>query len=394
MSSFGIAFDGKLPSDDKKKGAFAGLKTRTGDAIQDSANNASTSTTANTSTNNASSAPSATTNVQTNNNAGSTGITDASSQDNNVQAQTGTGTNYVAPGTQVNSTTNINSAGQQGANGTPATRSQGVQRNAQEQGAYLSPQMPPKPQYVNTFADYVQDSTSDSDNAQQETQTAYNKDNDLDDAQISTIADFLATRPKKTVEEYEKEQERKEQIEKISRGLKALANVFTTAQGGVNTYDYDKDKTAYDTDEKNKYARLAQEWKDYRSNLQRAQNIAFKQDDINIRKGNLAWRQAKQANELKKWQNEYDLKMKKQSADEAYKSALVELKKQQQELAKAKGEDEKRLVEAKIKMINATIENNKKKLALENKKENRQGKSKTKTYSRDKHGRVTSVTES
>lgn len=213
-------------------------------------------------------------------------------------------------------------------------------------------------------------------------------------AQINTIADFLATRPKQTMEEYAKKQERRDKIERITRGLKALANVFTTAYGGVNTYDYEKDKANYETEESKRYSRLAQEWKDYRNNLLQAQNMAFKRQDADTRRGNLLWRQANQKYQLDKWKKEFDLKQQKQSSDEAYKSAQIELKKQQQQLAKERNEDNRKNIEARIKYLNQTIDLHKQRIGIAKQKENRQGKAKTTTYTRDAKGRTTSSTTS
>lgn len=238
---------------------------------------------------------------------------------------------------------------------------------------------------------FPEQDTNNQQTAQQPADTVNNDDNQ---AQINTIADFLATRPTQTTEEYQRKQERRDNIERISRGLKALANIFTTAHGGVSTYDYDADKKNYETDEQKRYARLAQEWKDYRNNLQQAQNIAFKQQDIDIRKGNLLWRQAQQKNALDKWQHEFDLKQKKQSSDEAYKSAQVELKRQQQQLAKEKNEDNRQLIQARIDYLKKSLEIRRQQVGVAKQNANRQGKTKTTTYTRDAKGRVTSSTSS
>ena len=206
-----------------------------------------------------------------------------------------------------------------------------------------------------------------------------------EEEQVSTIADFLASRPSKSVEDYERERERRDRVERISRGLKALANVFTTAHGGVSTYDYAADKAESDKDENKNYERLVKSWKDYREGLQRAHNIAYKQQDSDTRKGNLLWRQAKQQNDQKKWQDEYSLKLRKLSADEAYKQALVDLKQQQQKLQEEKNEDNKKLIEARIKYLDNTI-------AVQKQRIKNQNKTKTTTYTRDAKGRVTKTT--
>ena len=203
--------------------------------------------------------------------------------------------------------------------------------------------------------------------------------------QVNTIADFLASRPSKSVEDYERERERRDRVERITRGLKALANVFTTAHGGVSTYDYAADKAESDKDENKNYERLVKSWKDYREGLQRAHNIAYKQQDSDTRKGNLLWRQARLQNEAKKWQDEYSLKQRKMSADEAYKQALVDLKQQQQNLQKEKNEDNKKLIEARIKYLDNTI-------AVQKQRIKNQNKTKTTTYTRDAKGRVTKTT--
>lgn len=203
--------------------------------------------------------------------------------------------------------------------------------------------------------------------------------------QVSTIADFLASRPSKSVEDYERERERRDRVERITRGLKALANVFTTAYGGVSTYDYAADKAESDKDENKNYERLVKSWKDYREGLQRAHNIAYKQQDSDTRKGNLLWRQARLQNEAKKWQDEYSLKQRKMSADEAYKQALADLKQQQQSLQKEKNEDNKKLIEARIKYLDNTI-------AVQRQRIKNQNKTKTTTYTRDAKGRVTKTT--
>lgn len=203
--------------------------------------------------------------------------------------------------------------------------------------------------------------------------------------QVNTIADFLASRPSKSVEDYERERERRDRVERITRGLKALANVFTTAHGGVSTYDYAADKAESDKDENKNYERLVKSWKDYREGLQRAHNIAYKQQDSDTRKGNLLWRQARLQNEMKKWQDEYSLKQRKMSADEAYKQALVDLKQQQQNLQKEKNEDNKKLIEARIKYLDNTI-------AVQKQRIKNQNKTKTTTYTRDAKGRVTKTT--
>ena len=203
--------------------------------------------------------------------------------------------------------------------------------------------------------------------------------------QVNTIADFLASRPSRSVEDYERERERRDRVERITRGLKALANVFTTAYGGVSTYDYAADKAESDKDENKNYERLVKSWKDYREGLQRAHNIAYKQQDSDTRKGNLLWRQARLQNEAKKWQDEYSLKQRKMSADEAYKQALVDLKQQQQNLQKEKNEDNKKLIEARIKYLDNTI-------AVQKQRIKNQNKTKTTTYTRDAKGRVTKTT--
>ena len=203
--------------------------------------------------------------------------------------------------------------------------------------------------------------------------------------QVNTIADFLASRPSKSVEDYERERERRDRVERITRGLKALANVFTTAHGGVSTYDYAADKAESDKDENKNYERLVKSWKDYREGLQRAHNIAYKQQDSDTRKGNLLWRQARLQNEAKKWQDEYSLKQRKMSADEAYKQALVDLKQQQQNLQKEKNEDNKKLIEARIKYLDNTI-------AVQKQRIKNQNKTETTTYTRDAKGRVTKTT--
>lgn len=203
--------------------------------------------------------------------------------------------------------------------------------------------------------------------------------------QVNTIADFLASRPSRSVEDYERERERRDRVERITRGLKALANVFTTAHGGVSTYDYAADKAESDKDENKNYERLVKSWKDYREGLQRAHNIAYKQQDSDTRKGNLLWRQARLQNEAKKWQDEYSLKQRKMSADEAYKQALVDLKQQQQNLQKEKNEDNKKLIEARIKYLDNTI-------AVQKQRIKNQNKTKTTTYTRDAKGRVTKTT--
>ena len=203
--------------------------------------------------------------------------------------------------------------------------------------------------------------------------------------QVNTIADFLASRPSKSVEDYERERERRDRVERITRGLKALANVFTTAHGGVSTYDYAADKAESDKDENKNYERLVKSWKDYREGLQRAHNIAYKQQDSDTRKGNLLWRQARLQNEAKKWQDEYSLKQRKMSADEAYKQALVDLKQQQQNLQEEKNEDNKKLIEARIKYLDNTI-------AVQKQRIKNQNKTKTTTYTRDAKGRVTKTT--
>ena len=203
--------------------------------------------------------------------------------------------------------------------------------------------------------------------------------------QVNTIADFLASRPSKSVEDYERERERRDRVERITRGLKALANVFTTAHGGVSTYDYAADKAESDKDENKNYERLVKSWKDYREGLQRAHNIAYKQQDSDTRKGNLLWRQARLQNEAKKWQDEYSLKQRKMSADEAYKQALVDLKQQQQNLQEEKNEDNKKLIEARIKYLDNTI-------AVQKQRIKNQNKTETTTYTRDAKGRVTKTT--
>ena len=203
--------------------------------------------------------------------------------------------------------------------------------------------------------------------------------------QVNTIADFLASRPSRSVEDYERERERRDRVERITRGLKALANVFTTAYGGVSTYDYAADKAESDKDENKNYERLVQSWKDYREGLQRAHNIAYKQQDSDTRKGNLACLQSRLQNEMKKWQDEYSLKQRKMSADEAYKQALVDLKQQQQNLQKEKNEDNKKLIEARIKYLDNTI-------AVQKQRIKNQNKTKTTTYTRDAKGRVTKTT--
>lgn len=203
--------------------------------------------------------------------------------------------------------------------------------------------------------------------------------------QVNTIADFLASRPSKSVEDYERERERRDRVERITRALKAIANVVTTAHGGVSTYDYAADKAESDKDENKNYERLVKSWKDYREGLQRAHNIAYKQQDSDTRKGNLLWRQAKQQNDLKKWQDEYSLKQRKMSADEAYKQALVDLKQEQQQLQKEKNEDNKKLIEARIKYLDNTI-------AVQKQRIKNQNKTKTTTYTRDAKGRVTQST--
>lgn len=203
--------------------------------------------------------------------------------------------------------------------------------------------------------------------------------------QVNTIADFLASRPSKSIEDYERERERRDRVERITRGLKALANVFTTAYGGVSTYDYAADKAESDKDENKNYERLVKSWKDYREGLQRAHNIAYKQQDSDTRRGNLLWRQAKKQNEQKKWQDEYSLKLRKMSADEAYKQALVDLKQQQQQLQEEKNEDNKKLIEARIKYLDNTI-------AVQKQRIKNQNKTKTTTYTRDAKGRVTKTT--
>ena len=204
--------------------------------------------------------------------------------------------------------------------------------------------------------------------------------------QVNTIADFLASRPSKSVEDYERERERRDRVERITRALKAIANVVTTAHGGVSTYDYAADKAESDKDENKNYERLVKSWKDYREGLQRAHNIAYKQQDSDTRKGNLLWRQAKLQNEAKKWQDEYSLKQRKMSADEAYKQALVDLKQEQQNLQKEKNEDNKKLIEARIKYLDNII-------AVQKQRINNQNKTKTTTYTRDAKGRVTKTTE-
>ncbi len=206
-----------------------------------------------------------------------------------------------------------------------------------------------------------------------------------EEEQVSTIADFLASRPSKSVEDYERERERRDRVERITRALKAIANVVTTAHGGVSTYDYAADKAESDKDENKNYERLVKSWKDYREGLQRAHNIAYKQQDSDTRRGNMLWRQAKQKNEQKKWQDEYSLKLRKMSADEAYKQALVDLKQQQQNLQKEKNEDNKKLIEARIKYLDNTI-------AVQKQRINNQNKTKTTTYTRDAKGRVTKTT--
>lgn len=203
--------------------------------------------------------------------------------------------------------------------------------------------------------------------------------------QVNTIADFLASRPSKSIEDYERERERRDRVERITRGLKALANVFTTAHGGVSTYDYAADKAESDKDENKNYERLVKSWKDYREGLQRAHNIAYKQQDSDTRKGNLLWRQARLQSEAKKWQDEYSLRQRKMSADEAYKQALVDLKQQQQNLQKEKNEDNKKLIEARIKYLDNTI-------AVQKQRIKNQNKTKTTTYTRDAKGRVTQST--
>ena len=203
--------------------------------------------------------------------------------------------------------------------------------------------------------------------------------------QVNTIADFLASRPSRSVEDYERERERRDRVERITRGLKALANVFTTAHGGVSTYDYAADKAESDKDENKNYERLVKSWKDYREGLQRAHNIAYKQQDSDTRKGNLLWRQARLQNEAKKWQDEYSLKQRKMSADEAYKQALVDLKQQQQNLQEEKNEDNKKLIEARIKYLDNTI-------AVQKQRIKNQNKTETTTYTRDAKGRVTKTT--
>lgn len=206
-----------------------------------------------------------------------------------------------------------------------------------------------------------------------------------EEEQVSTIADFLASRPSKSVEDYERERERRDRVERITRALKAIANVVTTARGGVSTYDYAADKAQADKDEDKEYSRLVKSWKDYREGLQRAHNIAYKQQDSDTRKGNLLWRKAKQAIDVKKWQDEYSLKLRKMSADEAYKQALVDLKQQQQKLQEEKNEDNKKLIEARIKYLDNTI-------AVQKQRINNQNKTKTTTYTRDAKGRVTQST--
>lgn len=203
--------------------------------------------------------------------------------------------------------------------------------------------------------------------------------------QVNTIADFLASRPSKSVEDYERERERRDRVERITRALKAIANVVTTARGGVNTYDYAADKAQSDKDEDKEYERLVKSWKDYREGLQRAHNIAYKQQDSDTRKGNLLWRQARLQNEAKKWQDEYSLKLRKMSADEAYKQALVDLKQQQQKLQEEKNEDNKKLIEARIKYLDNTI-------AVQKQRLKNQNQTKTTTYTRDAKGRVTQST--
>lgn len=226
----------------------------------------------------------------------------------------------------------------------------------------------------------------DGDAAQQGAGTDAQADKQADEReQINTIADFLASRPSKSVEDYERERERRDRVERITRALKAIANVVTTAHGGVSTYDYAADKAESDKDENKNYERLVKSWKDYREGLQRAHNIAYKQQDSDTRKGNLLWRQAKQQNDLKKWQDEYSLKQRKMSADEAYKQALVDLKQQQQKLQKEKNEDNKKLIEARIKYLDNTI-------AVQKQRINNQNKTKTTTYTRDAKGRVTQST--
>ncbi len=206
-----------------------------------------------------------------------------------------------------------------------------------------------------------------------------------EEEQVSTIADFLASRPSKSVEDYERERERRDRVERITRALKAIANVVTTAHGGVSTYDYAADKAESDKDENKNYERLVKSWKDYREGLQRAHNIAYKQQDSDTRKGNLLWRQARLQNEAKKWQDEYSLKQRKMSAGEAYKQALVDLKQQQQKLQEEKKEDNKKLIEARIKYLDNTI-------AVQKQRINNQNKTKTTTYTRDAKGRVTKTT--
>ena len=88
---------------------------------------------------------------------------------------------------------------------------------------------------------------------------------------------------------------------------------------------------------------------------------------------------------MKKWQDEYSLKQRKMSADEAYKQALVDLKKQQQQLQKEKNEDNKKMIEARIKYLDNTI-------AVQKQRIKNQNKTKTTTYTRDAKGRVTQST--
>lgn len=179
-------------------------------------------------------------------------------------------------------------------------------------------------------------------------------------------------KPKKTTEELEKEREKKDRFEALTRGLKSLANLFTTSIGGVSTYDEAKDKAQYEAAEDAKMKRARQDWDDYynkqsmlsnmeyrRSMAQKWQNeLANKQADRDFEKwkfeSKMKFDSDKEEERVKEWNREFEqaaqkltLEGNKAKIDKWYKGELIKIKKDE-------NANNKKLIKARISMLDRT----------------------------------------
>lgn len=177
-------------------------------------------------------------------------------------------------------------------------------------------------------------------------------------------------KPKKTTEELEKEREKRDRFEALTRGLKSLANLFTTSIGGVSTYDEAKDKAQYEATEDAKMKRARQEWEDYynrqsllsnmeyrRSMAQKWQNeLANKQADRDFEKwkfdSKMNFDSDKEEERVKEWNRKYEqdvqklaLEGDKAKVDKWYKRELLAIKKEE-------NANNKKLIGAKTALLN------------------------------------------